>query len=112
MTKKATRRSFLTLSMMAAGGAIAGVVQAMGYSFSQPEVHCYMIAAASVEQLAANVAFAQGFQLLRPRSPKLNNAPQPNGKTTFFPGLDLKQFQGNLKGRHRYNWHSPEDTES
>ncbi len=57
MTKKATRRSFLTL-MMAAGGAIAGVVQAMGYSFSQPEVHCYMIAAASVEQLAANVAFA------------------------------------------------------
>ncbi len=99
MTKKATRRSFLTLSMMAAGEAIAGVVQAMGYSFSQPEVHCYMIAAAPVKQLAANVAFAQGDQLLRPRSPKLNNAPHAaQWEDNFFSGLGLETISRQFKG--------------
>jgi predicted aldo/keto reductase-like oxidoreductase len=45
-------------------GVLDGMAQAMGYSLSQPGVHCCIIAADSVEQLAANVAVAQGFQPL------------------------------------------------
>jgi aryl-alcohol dehydrogenase-like predicted oxidoreductase len=45
-------------------GVLDGMAQAMGYSLSQPGVHCCIVAADTVEQLAANVAVAQGFKPL------------------------------------------------
>jgi aryl-alcohol dehydrogenase-like predicted oxidoreductase len=38
--------------------------QAMGYSLSQPGVHCCIIAADSIEQLESNFRVAQEFQPL------------------------------------------------
>jgi aryl-alcohol dehydrogenase-like predicted oxidoreductase len=38
--------------------------QAMGYTLSQPGVHCCVIAAETVEQLENNVKVARAFQPL------------------------------------------------
>lgn len=45
-------------------GVLDGMHQAMGYSLSQPGVHCCIIAADSIEQLESNVRVAQEFQPL------------------------------------------------
>ncbi len=45
-------------------GVLDGMHQAMGYSLSQPGVHCCIIAADSIEQLEANFRVAQEFQPL------------------------------------------------
>ena len=49
-------------------GVLAGMHEAMGYAMSQPGVHCCIIAAESVEQLAANIQTAQSFQPLSERN--------------------------------------------
>ena len=43
-------------------GVLDGMHQALGYSLSQPGVHCAVIAAESIEQLRANVQVAAEFQ--------------------------------------------------
>ena len=48
-------------------GLLAGMQEAMGYALSQSGVHCCIIAAESVQQLAANVRTAQAFQPLEAR---------------------------------------------
>jgi aryl-alcohol dehydrogenase-like predicted oxidoreductase len=45
-------------------GVLDGMHQALGYTLSQPGVHCAVIAAETVEQLASNVKVAQAFQPL------------------------------------------------
>ncbi|MBD2778957.1 aldo/keto reductase [Iningainema tapete] len=45
-------------------GGLQGMEQAMGYSLSQPGVHCCVIAAETVKQLEGNVNVARAFQLL------------------------------------------------
>ena len=45
-------------------GVLDGMHQAMGYSLSQPGVHCCIIAADSIEQLESNFQVAQAFQPL------------------------------------------------
>ncbi len=45
-------------------GVLDGMHQALGYSLSQPGVHCAVIAAESIEQLRANVPVAAEFQPL------------------------------------------------
>lgn len=45
-------------------GVLDGMHQAMGYTLSQPGVHCCVIAAETVAQLESNVAVAQNFQPL------------------------------------------------
>ena len=45
-------------------GVLSGMSEAMGYSLSQSGVHTCIIAAETVEQLAANVQTAQAFQPL------------------------------------------------
>jgi aryl-alcohol dehydrogenase-like predicted oxidoreductase len=45
-------------------GGLAGMQQALGYSMSQPGVHCCVIAAESVSQLESNVKIARAFQPL------------------------------------------------
>jgi aryl-alcohol dehydrogenase-like predicted oxidoreductase len=47
-------------------GGLAGMQQALGYSLSQPGVHCCAIAAESVQQLEENVKIAQAYQQLSP----------------------------------------------
>ncbi|MEM9009435.1 MAG: aldo/keto reductase [Cyanobacteria bacterium P01_F01_bin.86] len=43
-------------------GVLEGMNQAMGYTLSQPGVHCAVIAAKTIEQLEENVRVAQTFQ--------------------------------------------------
>lgn len=43
---------------------LTGMEQAMGYTLSQPGVHCCVIAGETVEQLASNVKVARAFQPL------------------------------------------------
>ncbi|WP_224092417.1 aldo/keto reductase [Nostoc sp. MS1] len=43
---------------------LTGMEQAMGYTLSQPGVHCCVIAAETVEQLESNVKVARAFQPL------------------------------------------------
>ncbi|KAB8330333.1 aldo/keto reductase [Scytonema tolypothrichoides VB-61278] len=45
-------------------GGLTGMQQAMGYSLSQPGVHCCVIAAETVKQLEDNVKVAKAFQPL------------------------------------------------
>jgi aryl-alcohol dehydrogenase-like predicted oxidoreductase len=45
-------------------GVLDGMHQAMGYTLSQPGVHCCVIAAETVAQLESNVKVAQAFQPL------------------------------------------------
>ncbi len=45
-------------------GGLTGMQQALGYSLSQPGVHCCVIAAESIKQLEDNVKIAQAFQQL------------------------------------------------
>jgi aryl-alcohol dehydrogenase-like predicted oxidoreductase len=45
-------------------GALEGMHQAMGYTLSQPGVHCCIIAAETIAQLESNVAVARAFQPL------------------------------------------------
>lgn len=45
-------------------GILDGMNQAMGYTLSQPGVHCCIIAAETVAQLESNVAVAQAFKSL------------------------------------------------
>lgn len=45
-------------------GGLTGMQQALGYSLSQPGVHCCVIAAENVQQLEDNVKVAQAFQPL------------------------------------------------
>ncbi|MCG6137276.1 MAG: aldo/keto reductase [Nostoc sp. LLA-1] len=45
-------------------GGLAGMQQALGYSMSQPGVHCCVIAAETVSQLENNVKIARAFQPL------------------------------------------------
>jgi aryl-alcohol dehydrogenase-like predicted oxidoreductase len=45
-------------------GGLDGMQQAMGYSLSQPGVHCCVIAAETVKQLEENVNVARAFQPL------------------------------------------------
>ena len=43
-------------------GALTGMAEAMGYVLSQPQVHCCIIAADTLEQLEENLAAARQFQ--------------------------------------------------
>lgn len=45
-------------------GVLSGMAEAMGYALSQPQVHCCIIAADTLEQLDENLAAAQAFQPL------------------------------------------------
>ncbi len=45
-------------------GVLAGMPQALGYTLSQPGVHCAVIAAKTTEQLEENVRAAREFQTL------------------------------------------------
>ncbi len=45
-------------------GLLDGMHQALGYSLSQPGVHCAVIAAETIEQLEENVQVASAFQPL------------------------------------------------
>ena len=45
-------------------GVLDGMPQALGYTLSQPGVHCAVIAAKTIEQLEENVRAAQDFQTL------------------------------------------------
>jgi predicted aldo/keto reductase-like oxidoreductase len=45
-------------------GVLKGMQQAMGYTLSQPGVHCCVIAAETVAQLESNVEAARAFQPL------------------------------------------------
>jgi aryl-alcohol dehydrogenase-like predicted oxidoreductase len=45
-------------------GGLAGMQQALGYTMSQPGVHCCVIAAETVSQLENNVKIARAFQPL------------------------------------------------
>lgn len=45
-------------------GVLDGMHQAMGYTLSQPGVHCCIIAAETIAQLESNVAVARAFQPL------------------------------------------------
>ncbi|HIK10478.1 MAG TPA: aldo/keto reductase [Oscillatoriaceae cyanobacterium M33_DOE_052] len=47
-------------------GVLAGMPEALGYTMSQPGVHCCIIAAEDVAQLEANVRAAVDFQPLNP----------------------------------------------
>lgn len=49
-------------------GVLDGMHQAMGYTLSQPGVHCCVIAAESVAQLESNVEVARAFQPLNEAS--------------------------------------------
>ncbi len=49
-------------------GVLDGMHQAMGYTLSQPGVHCCIIAAESVAQLESNVEVARAFQPLNEAS--------------------------------------------
>jgi aryl-alcohol dehydrogenase-like predicted oxidoreductase len=48
-------------------GGLQGMQQALGYSLSQPGVHCCVIAAENVKQLEDNVNVARAFQPLSNR---------------------------------------------
>ena len=43
---------------------LTGMEQALGYSMSQPGVHCCIVAAENVRQLEGNVKVARAFQQL------------------------------------------------
>ncbi len=45
-------------------GGLTGMEQALGYSMSQPGVHCCVVAAENVQQLEGNVKVARAFQQL------------------------------------------------
>ncbi|MDJ0737301.1 MAG: aldo/keto reductase [Nostocaceae cyanobacterium] len=45
-------------------GGLTGMEQALGYSMSQPGVHCCIVAAENVRQLEGNVKIARAFQQL------------------------------------------------
>ncbi|HIK06385.1 MAG TPA: aldo/keto reductase [Trichormus sp. M33_DOE_039] len=45
-------------------GGLTGMQQALGFTMSQPGVHCCVIAAESIEQLESNVKVARDFQPL------------------------------------------------
>lgn len=45
-------------------GVLTGMPEALGYALSQPQVHCCIIAADTVEQLEDNLAAARAFQPL------------------------------------------------
>jgi aryl-alcohol dehydrogenase-like predicted oxidoreductase len=45
-------------------GVLDGMHQALGYTLSQPGVHCAVIAAETVAQLESNVEVARAFQPL------------------------------------------------
>ncbi|MBH8561177.1 aldo/keto reductase [Nostoc sp. CENA67] len=45
-------------------GGLSGMQQALGYTLSQPGVHCCVIAAESIAQLESNVKIARAFQPL------------------------------------------------
>ncbi len=45
-------------------GGLTGMEQALGYSMSQPGVHCCIVAAENVKQLEGNVKVARAFQQL------------------------------------------------
>ncbi|MDJ0677756.1 MAG: aldo/keto reductase [Calothrix sp. MO_167.B42] len=45
-------------------GGLTGMEQALGYSLSQPGVHCCIVAAENVKQLESNVKVARAFQQL------------------------------------------------
>ncbi|GAB4295646.1 MAG: aldo/keto reductase [Oscillatoriaceae cyanobacterium] len=47
-------------------GVLAGMPEALGYTMSQPGVHCCVIAAEDVAQLEANAIAAAAFQPLKP----------------------------------------------
>ncbi len=48
-------------------GALTGMPQAMGYTLSQPGVHCCVIAADDVQQLVENIKVARAFEQLSSR---------------------------------------------
>jgi aryl-alcohol dehydrogenase-like predicted oxidoreductase len=43
-------------------GVLAGMAEALGYALSQPQVHCCIVAADTLEQLEENLASARAFQ--------------------------------------------------
>ncbi len=43
-------------------GILSGMAEALGYALSQPQVHCCIIAADTLEQLEENLAAARAFQ--------------------------------------------------
>ena len=45
-------------------GGLSGMNQALGYSLSQPGVHCCIVAAENIKQLEENVNVARNFQKL------------------------------------------------
>jgi aryl-alcohol dehydrogenase-like predicted oxidoreductase len=45
-------------------GALTGMAEALGYALSQPQVHCCIVAADTLEQLNENLAAARAFQPL------------------------------------------------
>lgn len=45
-------------------GVLNGMAEAIGYTLSQPQVHCCIIAVDTLEQLAENIAAARAFQTL------------------------------------------------
>ena len=45
-------------------GALDGMHQALGYTLSQPGVHCAIIAAETIAQLEENIRVATEFQIL------------------------------------------------
>ncbi|MEM0981221.1 MAG: aldo/keto reductase, partial [Cyanobacteria bacterium P01_H01_bin.58] len=45
-------------------GVLTGMAEALGYALSQPQVHCCIIAADTLEQLTENLAAAKNFQPL------------------------------------------------
>jgi aryl-alcohol dehydrogenase-like predicted oxidoreductase len=47
-------------------GALTGMTEALGYSLSQPQVHCAIVAADTLAQLEENLAAARAFQPLEP----------------------------------------------
>ncbi|AFY46101.1 putative oxidoreductase of aldo/keto reductase family [Nostoc sp. PCC 7524] len=69
-------------------GGLSGMQQALGYTMSQPGVHCCVIAAETVEQLENNVKIARAFQPLT--EPELSAIAQRTADiwedSTFFRG--------------------------
>ncbi|MEA5582981.1 aldo/keto reductase [Nodularia harveyana UHCC-0300] len=67
-------------------GGLAGMQQALGYSMSQPGVHCCVIAAENITQLENNVKVASAFKPLSQK--ELNAIAQQTAniweETTFF----------------------------
>jgi aryl-alcohol dehydrogenase-like predicted oxidoreductase len=67
-------------------GVLTGMAEALGYALSQPQVHCCIVAADTLEQLEENLAAARAFQPMTAET--LSNIEQRTAsvwqETSFF----------------------------